>query len=49
MRRGEMQPQDVYNRAYDTATRALDQWIHTIKDVAVIDREQTARDRKSVV
>ena len=28
-----MQPQDVYNRAFDTTTASLDKWIDTIRDV----------------
>lgn len=36
-----MQPQDVYNRAFDATTAAMDRWIETIKDVAHVEREQT--------
>lgn len=37
-----MQPQDVYNRLFDSTTAALDGWLATIGDVATIDKERTA-------
>ena len=36
-----MQPQDVYNRAFDTTTASLDKWIDTIRDVASVEGERT--------
>jgi hypothetical protein len=36
-----MQPQDVFNRAFDDATGAIDAWLPTVAGTAVVDREQT--------
>ena len=38
-----MQPQDVFNRGFDAAIASLDRWLDSIKDVAHIDREETAQ------
>jgi hypothetical protein len=37
-----MQPLDAFTRAYDTAIADLDRWLDAHRDVARIDREQTA-------
>jgi hypothetical protein len=37
-----MQPQDVFNRNFASATAALDQWLSTLPPDARVDREQTA-------
>ena len=36
-----MQPQDVFNRAYDTTTADIDAWLATLDGVAAIEREKT--------
>jgi hypothetical protein len=38
-----MQPQDVFNRAFDDATAAIDAWLPTISAAATIDRERADR------
>lgn len=37
-----MQPQDVYNRLFDSTTAALDKWLATIGEVAAVDTERTS-------
>ena len=37
-----MQPQDVFNRTFETTTAALDRWLDTIATDALIDRERTS-------
>jgi hypothetical protein len=36
-----MQPQDVFNRAFDDATAAIDAWLSTVAGTAIVDREKT--------
>lgn len=36
-----IQPQDVFNRGYDTTIAGLDEWVATLADVAIIECERT--------
>jgi hypothetical protein len=38
-----MQPQDVFNRAFDDATAAIDAWLPTVAADTSVDREKTDR------
>lgn len=37
-----MQPQDVFNQAFDKATDEIDAWLQTMATVAAVDLERTA-------
>lgn len=36
-----MQPQDVFNRAFDATTADIDSWLPTLRGVAAVEREMT--------